>query len=285
MLGPPSSARIGLGDTLAFDPQELLDDGIYTLVSNNSHPDVQAKAYDVHEKLGRRTLQADIRSQLGSTELTGNIGVQAVHTDQVSNGLTIVRRSSPGALAPTSDGAKYWDVMPSMNLSFRFPNDWVIRAGLAREVQRPRMDSCVSPMNMVFAVWVRSFPVLTGTARKSRTEAVPRQCGGSQLREVLGHQGLRVAQLFYKYFDTFVVEQNLPNVPFDYTGLPIPSPWQTTDPNGLNYLPPQGITNGFIKRPYNVSGGKMYGAELGGTLRFGDFVSALDGFGLTGGVG
>ena len=29
----------------------------------------------------------------------------------------------------------------------------------------------------------------------------------------------------------------------------------------------------------------MYGVELGGTLPFGDFVPALDGFGMTGGVG
>ena len=43
---------IGLGHTLAFDPQQLLNDGIYTLVSNNSNPDVAAKAYDVHEKFG-----------------------------------------------------------------------------------------------------------------------------------------------------------------------------------------------------------------------------------------
>ena len=118
-------------------PQQLLNDGNYTLVSNNSHPDVQAKAYDVHEKLATVYAQADIRAQLGSTELTGNIGVQAVHTDQLSSGFRIAG-GPPAVLSAASLGAKYWDVMPSMNLSFRFPNDWVIRAGLAREVQRPR---------------------------------------------------------------------------------------------------------------------------------------------------
>ena len=83
MLDPADFSWIGLGHTLAFDPQQLLNEGIYTLVSNNAHPDVQAKAYDVHEKLGTIYVQADIKSQLGSTELTGNIGVQAVHTDQL----------------------------------------------------------------------------------------------------------------------------------------------------------------------------------------------------------
>ncbi len=59
-LGPADFSWIGLGDTLAFDPQQLLNDGIYTLVSNNSNPDVAAKAYDVHEKLGTIYAQADI---------------------------------------------------------------------------------------------------------------------------------------------------------------------------------------------------------------------------------
>ncbi len=76
-----------------------------------------AKAYDVHEKLGTVYLQADIQSQLGSTELTGNIGVQAVHTDQLSSGFVVTQVFPAGALTPASDGAKYWDVMPSMNLS------------------------------------------------------------------------------------------------------------------------------------------------------------------------
>src|SRR5206468_4867392 len=115
LLSPADFSWIGLGQTLAFDPQQLLNDGIYTLVSNNLNPDVQAKAYDVHEKLGTLYLQADIRAQLGATELTGNIGVQAVHTDQLSSGFVVTQVFPAGTLAPKSDGAKYWDIMPSMN--------------------------------------------------------------------------------------------------------------------------------------------------------------------------
>jgi iron complex outermembrane receptor protein len=286
-LGSADFGWIGLGHTLAFDPQQLLNDGIYTLVSNNSHPDVAAKAYDVHEKLATFYAQADIRAQLGSTELTGNIGVQAVHTDQLSSGFKIAG-GPPAVLAPASNGAKYWDVMPSMNLAFRFPNDWVIRTGLAREVQRPRMDS----MRIANEYGVTKLIVdgvnesyISGTAGNPELRPYRANAADVSFEKYWGTKGYVSLQFFYKYFDTFVVEQNLPNVPFDYTGYPIPSPWQTTDPNALNYLPPSGITNGTIKQPYNVKGGKMYGAELGATLPFGDFIHALDGFGLTGGVG
>ena len=136
-LGGADFSWIGLGQTLAFDPQQLLNDGIYTLVSNNLNPDVQAKAYDVHEKLGTLYLQADIRSQLGATELTGNIGVQAVHTDQLSSGFVVTQVFPAGTLAPKSDGAKYWDIMPSMALPAKSSaHAWI---------------PCASPMNLAFA--------------------------------------------------------------------------------------------------------------------------------------
>jgi iron complex outermembrane receptor protein len=291
-VGSADFGWIGLGHTLAFDPQQLLDDGIYTLVSNNSHPDVAAKAYDVHEKLATFYAQADIKSQLGSADLTGNVGVQAVHTDQLSSGFKI---GNPGTgvavLAPTSLGAKYWDVMPSLNLSLRFPSDWVIRAGLAREVQRPRMDSMrIANEYSVCRSGCAPYPVITGTAGNPELRPYRANAADLSFEKYWGTKGYVSLQLFYKYFDTFVVEQNLTNVPFDYTGYPIPAPWQTTSPcdptiAGCNYLSPQGITGGFITRPYNVKGGKMYGAELGATIPFGDFVPALDGFGATGGVG
>jgi iron complex outermembrane receptor protein len=285
LLSPADFSWIGLGNTLAFDPQQLLNAGIYTLISNNLHPDVPAKAYNVHEKLGTIYAQADIRAQLGATELTGNIGVQAVHTDQLSSGFSIAG-GPPAVLVPTSNGAKYWDVMPSMNLSFRFPNDWVIRAGLAREVQRPRMDSMrVANEISVCNTGCAPYPVMQGKAGNPELRPYRANAADLSFEKYFGTKGYISLQLFYKYFDTFVVEQNLPNISFDYTGFPIPAPWQTTDPTAPNYLPPQGITNGFIQHPYNVKGGKMYGAELGATLPFGDFIPALDGFGATGGVG
>ena len=74
--------------------------------------------------------------------------------------------------------------------------------------------------------------------------------------------------------------------PFNYTGYPLPTIIQTTNPALPNYLPPQGITNGFISQPYNVRGGKMYGAELAATLPLGEFVPLLDGVnGRRGGIG
>ncbi len=292
-LGSADFSWIGLGNTLAYNPQQLLDAGIYNLVSNNSNPDVEIKGYHITEKLGTLYALANINADLGSARLTGNVGVQAVHTDQSSSGNNVDRAT--GALTPVTNGAKYWDVMPSLNLSLRFPSDFVIRMGLAREVMRPRIDD----MRQAFRYGGNRLTVQTSPGVFVNENFISGDAGNPELRpfranaadlsfeKYWGLKGYISAQFFYKYFDTFVVDQNLFGVPFDYTGFPIPTGYQTTDPTNLvTYLPPEGIngTNSILTRPYNVKGGKMYGVELAGTLPFGELISALDGFGVTGGV-
>jgi iron complex outermembrane receptor protein len=285
-MNPVNLGWLGLGPSLAYDPQDLLDAGIYTLVSNNANLDVVVKAYQIQEKLGTLYGVANIKTTLGSADLTGNVGVQAVHTDQSSTGVTADRVS--GTLTPIKDGAKYWDVMPSLNLSLRFPSDFVIRLGLAREVMRPRIDDMRAAFRYggnIFNVGGVNMNFISGDSGNPKLRPFRANAADLSLEKYWGIKGYVSAQLFYKYFDTFVVDQNLFGTPFDYSSFPIPTGFQTTNPaNPATYLPPEGITNGLLTRPYNVKGGKMYGIELGATVPFGELTSALDGFGMTGGV-
>ena len=275
---------LGLGPVISFDPFDLLDAGVITLVDGNTNPDVQLKSYDVHEKLWTLYGQFDIRAQLGSAELTGNFGVQAVHTDQSADGFIAVN----GGISPTTGGAKYWDVMPSLNLAARFPSDFVIRMALARQVMRPRMDDMRSSLRV--SIVNGSNPDVTqryvqGDSGDPALRPFRANAADLSIEKYFGTRGYVALQMFYKKFDTFVVNQALPGVLYDFTGVPLPEPWQSTDPLDTDtYITPEGIENGIIYRPYNVKGGKLYGAELAGTLPFGEFTPALDGFGMTGGV-
>ncbi|MEP7131420.1 MAG: TonB-dependent receptor [Sphingomicrobium sp.] len=286
LLNPVNLGWLGLGPSLAYDPQQLLDAGIYTLVSNNSNLDVVVKAYQLQEKLGTLYGVFNIKSHLGSAALTGNVGVQAVHTDQSSAGVTADRVS--GTLTPIKAGAKYWDVMPSLNLSLRFPSDFVIRMGLAREVMRPRIDDMRAAFRYggnVVTIGGVNMNYISGDSGNPELRPFRANAADLSFEKYWGIKGYVSAQLFYKYFDTFVVDQNLFGTPFDYSNFPLPTGFQTTDPSNLStYLPPEGIANGLLTRPYNVKGGKMYGVELAGTIPFGELISALDGFGVTGGV-
>ena len=66
--------------------------------------------------------------------------------------------------------------------------------------------------------------MITGTAGNPELRPYRANAADLSFEKYWGTKGYVSLQLFYKYFDTFVVEQNLTNVPFDYTGYPIPSP-------------------------------------------------------------
>jgi iron complex outermembrane recepter protein len=283
-LGGVDLSWLGLGESLAYDPNQLLHAGIYSLVPNTAL-DVAVKAYQVQENLGTLYALFNIKSHLGDNELTGNVGVQAVHTDQSSSGF--FANTGNNTLVPTKNGAKYWDVMPSLNLSLRFPTDFVIRLGLAREVMRPRIDD----MRQAFRYGGNNISVngvnmsyISGDAGNPELRPFRANAADLSFEKYWGIKGYVSLQLFYKYFDTYVVDRNLIGETFDFSAFPVPTNFQTTDPTAPNYIPPEGITQGLLFRPYNVSGGKMYGAELGATIPFGEIISALDGFGATGGL-
>lgn len=266
LLEPTDLTYLGLGPMVSYDPRDLLAAGnVYVFASNNANPDVIAKAYSVNEKLLTGYVQADIRAELGSATLTGNVGIQAIHTDQSSRGNVI----AAGVLTPAEAGAKFWDVLPSLNLSLRLESDWVFRLALAREIQRPRLDQMRIAVGYGVNIAER---IITGGGgnpflRPTRANAID-----FNVEKYFGRTGYVALQLFYKDLKNFIYDPR--ETPFDFTGYPL-----TPADEAL-------ITTriGRLSTAVNGAGGNMYGAEAATTLPLNVFTEALDGFGLTGGI-
>jgi iron complex outermembrane recepter protein len=77
---------LGLGETIAYDVEGLLDSGIYNRV-RNPNADVSTKGWRVREDVITGYLQLNIDTAVGGNRLTGNVGVQLVNTDQRSDGI------------------------------------------------------------------------------------------------------------------------------------------------------------------------------------------------------
>jgi iron complex outermembrane receptor protein len=268
LLEPTNLDYLGLGPMVSYDPRDLLEGGgIYALVSNNSNPDVAAKAYEVEENLMTLYAQADIEAEVGSATLTGNVGVQAVRTDQSSSGL--VRLQATGEFVPAEAGTKFWDVLPSLNLSLRFPSDLVLRLALAREIQRPRLDQ----MRIAVSYGVNiTEHIITGGGGNPFLEPTRANAIDFNIEKYFGRSGYVALQLFYKDLKNFIY----PNAetPFDFTGYPLRP--------GDEALITTRI--GRLSTAINGGGGKLYGVEGAATLPFSVFSEALDGFGVTGGL-
>ena len=206
---------------------------------------------------------ASLDGDFGAAKLTGNVGLQAVHTST----------SSSGQQPTVKD--HYWMWLPSLNLNFRFPNDFVIRFAASKEFMRPRMDQLNNRI-VVSVDNTQTPPILTNGGSPSGNPVLrPYQAKAVDLNfeKYFGTKGYIALQTFYKHIDTYIDSQAFdPN--FDFSGFPMP----------VNVtLPPSTI--GLFNGPVNTHGGHLYGAELAATLPFDSFTSALSGFGLTGGIG
>lgn len=264
---PTDQAFLGLGPIISYDPRDVLAaGGIYSLVSNPS-PDIPAKAYDIEEDLMTAYLQGNLKASFGATELTGNIGVQFVSTVQKSSGLLFVRDAAGnGTYVNRTSGDDYIDVLPSMNLSLRFPSDFVIRLAVARQMQRPRMDDMRQSIG--YGVSTTSL-LIEGNGGNPLLRPIRSNSVDLSFEKYFGNRGYLAVQLFYKDLKSFIYNAT---VPFDFSGYPIAPGLQPT------------TTIGLITQPINAAGGDIKGVELAGTLPLGELVGALDGFGFTGGV-
>ncbi len=285
LLKPTNLSYLGLGPMVSYDPVKLLNSGIYNLV-RNPNSDVLTKGWTVKEDVMTAYIQANIGATLGASELNGNFGVQMISTDQESTGFA-AQGSPIVRAAAISDGATYTDWLPSLNLSLRMPNDIVIRLGAAKEMARPKLDDMRATAGYGFNdsfvgtqfIGTINSPFSGGGGNPKlqpwRADAID-----LSVEKYFGRKGYVALQMYYKKLESYIYNARLP---YDFTGFPIPT---TRVVNGVTVpiTPSQVNFQGFLDIPSNGDGGELYGAELAGTLPFDVFTSALDGFGVTGGV-
>jgi iron complex outermembrane receptor protein len=247
----------GLGPIIAYDPRALVAAGVLQFIPN---PYGASQGYNLSEKVWTPYAMAPLESDLGSVHLTGNIGVQGIHTTVKSTGFS----------KPTITDS-YWMVLPSLNLNFRFANDVVVRFAAAKQMMRPRLDQLNN--NVGFGINnTYTPPIYTGGGGNPLLRPFQAKAVDLNIEKYFGTKGYIALQSFYKHIDTYI-DQQATSTTFDYSGFPKPA--------GLTPSSPIGNFNG----PVNTHGGKLYGVELAGTLPFDVFSNALSGFGLTGGVG
>lgn len=279
LLRPTNLGFLGLGPVVSYDPVALFNSGIYNLV-RNSNSDVLTKGWAVSEDVMTAYAQADIRTTIGASELTGNIGVQFIATDQSSTGFAARQipdsERQPGDPVVQSEaitrGTDYNDWLPSINLSLRMPDNWVVRFGAAREISRPRLDDLASTANFSFNEALVGSGISPFSGRGGNPTLKPWRANAVDLsfEKYFGGKGYVALQLFYKDLKSYIFRGDLS---FDFTGFPLPT---GVDPADINF-------QGFVDQPLNGEGGELYGAELAGTIPFELISPALEGFGITGG--
>ncbi|MGL6042295.1 MAG: TonB-dependent receptor domain-containing protein, partial [Sandaracinobacteroides sp.] len=264
---------LGLGETIAYDVQGLVDSGIYNLI-RNPNADVSTKGWRVREDVMTGYLQLNLDTAVGTSRLTGNVGVQLVNTDQRSDGIASTGSGSGVLNAPISDGASYLYALPTLNLVLRGENDFVARLGLGRQLARAKMNDMRASINYNYNPAQANCPSVdfgcspwSGDGGNPRLRPWIADAIDISLEKYFGQVAYVSAAGYYKKLKTYIYEQSLLQ---DFTGFPI-----TGGPEPL-------IREGFVRIWSNGEGGDIYGFELTGSLPFSAFSDSLEGFGVLG---
>lgn len=267
LLGTTRLGFLGIDGMVSYDPFALVDSGIYNLVAN-PNADVLSAGWGVEEKVFTPYAKVDLDAHLGDMPLTGNIGVQVVHTEQSSNGAAA---SGAPALSviPINDGVDYTNVLPSLNLGLHLSDDTVLRLGAAREMARARMDQMSASVNFSFnASRAGTSDILNGpwggTGGNPRLKPWLADALDLSIEKYFGRDAYVSAAVFYKNLKTYIYNQQFL---FDFTGFPT---------GGVTPV----LHEGLVTLPQNGTGGRIDGVELSLSLPFHTITPWLEGFGV-----
>ncbi len=277
----------GVPSIYAYDALRAYQ-SLYTRRANANNSDISNKNWDVNEQVTTAYVQANINTDIGSVSVKGNIGVQLVAVDQSSRGSETFLGNGIGRRR--EEGTTYSDVLPSLNLSFGFGWDQVVRVAAARQVARPRMDD-LRANNRIDIEVDRLVNPITGQANQidpntGQLQRWWRRDGGnpnlnpwladafdiSYEKYFADNKGYVGAAYFYKNLKTYIYnETSLFNIndtvvtPADYPTNPL-------------LVPPNPV--GAYTRPENGEGGVLKGWEVTASVPLDILWAPLEGFGF-----
>lgn len=250
---------------LGLDPLGLLNNFYFRRIKD--HPDINNKNWEINEAVTTLYLKGNLDTDLGSVPLRGNLGLQVVRADQDSTGVATFNGVALGQ--PSSRGATYTEVLPSLNLSFQFPADQYLRFGAARQMARPRMDDLRANAGYGYDQMQRVF-----SGGGGNPELKPWLANAYDLsyeKYFQGTQGYVSLAYFHKDLKTYINNQLDQN--FDFSVLPIPVAQLPSNPRTFI---------GNFTKPVNGEGGSIRGWEFALSLPLELLWAPLEGFGFQG---
>jgi TonB-dependent receptor len=99
--------------------------------------------FDITEETMALYVQGDFETELGSTLVTGNLGVRYLTTDIESIGSSVV----DGVATPSSSSGSYDFVLPRLNLAAELVDDVILRASMGKDIRRPNFGDLSTSAN------------------------------------------------------------------------------------------------------------------------------------------
>jgi iron complex outermembrane recepter protein len=259
---------------LTFDPQAGLIPGAALLRKYNN--DILSKSWQVSEKVTTLFSKLDIETELAKIPVRGNVGVQIVSTDQSSRGFRAGIGADVSLTNPSTgfntDGIKYTDFLPSLNLAGDLGAGHVVRLSVGQQIARSTLTDLRNSLAATQQTDASKadFGTFSGSAGNPKLKPFKAKALDLSYEKYFGTKGYFSVAGFYKKLDTYIVPQTI--VDFDFTAYA----------QELGLAPPaSGSYLGAFTTSVNGKGGNLHGIELAASLPLNLLTAYLDGFGAT----
>lgn len=265
--GPTNLSAFGLPDMFSINPDLAWDSGAYAYLQRADEVD---NDWSVRERVLTPYIAARIDSQMFGRPLTGNAGVQFVHTDQTVSDVAEEGGWPNYTFIPYTTDTEYWDVLPSTNLTWQMNDEQQVRLGIGRSLARPRFDSMgggevinfnsaeVNSTSLASSPW-------SGSIGNGKLKPWVSDDVDLSFEDYYDPGEAVFVEGFYKNLESFIYDATTITDfhPFARPGQPQPLLWE-----------------GPISEYVNGSGGTVAGLVVGGNFLFSHIAPWLDGFGL-----
>ncbi|HZF16376.1 MAG TPA: TonB-dependent receptor [Steroidobacteraceae bacterium] len=279
LLPPTDLSYAGAGSALAWNVPAVLaayyNPIIYGTPTTPGFDYLIGKNWSVDEKVTTGYLNANLDHEISSSvALKGNVGVQVVWTDQSSTAFQ--KNNVTGTVDPFTDGKKYSDVLPTINLAFILPEQQAVRVGIAREIARARMDQLKASSEVGAGFNGATGAVVPGGSG-GNPQLDPWRADAFDLsyeKYFADNKGYVSLAAFYKKLKTYIYNTTDATHDFSDFVATLPPCYLGTPPN----CPPISTTGNYTS-PLNGNGGNLKGLELSLSLPGEAFSDSLAGFG------
>lgn len=250
----------GLQDSLTWDIDAVLAGNFAPYTPAVLVPWGATKNWSIDEKVKTGYAKLNIDTELMGMALRGNIGMQVIKTDQSSTANTL--RAWPFAdLVPLTDGKKYTDYLPSLNLAWSLPDQQFIRFGAGKTLARAKLNQ----LNAALEVGLTQQTTGTPWGNGGNAQLDPWRAKQVDLswEKYIGNRGYVSAAGFYKDLASYI--------------------YSVTVPRDFSEFNLQGATSqiGTMTQPMNGEGGTLKGLEFAASVPLEMVHPMLNGFGVT----
>ncbi|AWL06211.1 TonB-dependent receptor [Massilia oculi] len=255
-----SQGLYALQNSLSWDIDAVLANNFGPFTPAILVPWGATKNWSIEEKVKTGYAKLNIDTELMAMPLRGNIGIQVIETDQSSTANTL--RAWPFAdLVPLTDGKKYTDYLPSLNLAWSLPDQQFIRFGAGKTMARAKLNQLNAALEVGLTAQTTGTP--WGNGGNAQLDPWRAKQADLSYEKYFGNKGYISAAGFYKDLSSYIYTVTMPR---DFS----------------EYRLEGATTNiGTLTQPRNGEGGSIRGLEFAVSAPLDMLHPMLDGFGVT----